>query len=317
MKLHCFFSVAGLAAMLPLVWAVPASASSKQKTSIPAASVITVESKHSKTIPDIQPSDVEIEVNGQIVPTREVIPLRGPHAGLELVILIDSGARNSLGRQLNAIAAFIKSLPPTTEVAVAYMVNARAVFARPFTTDKAVAAGELHIPSGVAAGSASPYFCIRELAEHWPSNNVYNRREVIAITNGIDPYDSTYDRDDPYVRSAIHAAIRAGVTVDAIYWNDTGLPGRAGWISNNGLNLLTQVTGDTGGQFYYEGFGNPVSFQPFFREIANQLGNQYELSFMVPAGPKPQIVKLKIKVHIPDVRVAAQRQLFIPSVRAR
>lgn len=317
MKLHRLLSAAGLVAALPLVWAVPASASSKKDVQIPAATVITVTSKHSEMKPDIQPENVQIKVNGKMVQTRQVIPLRGPRAGLELVILIDSGARTSLGRQLSDIASFIKSLPPTTEVGVAYMVNGQARFEQPFTADKELATHALHMPGGIVGSSASPYFCIQNLANNWPSRNAYNRRQVIVITDGIDPYEVRFDPDDPYVRAAIHAAIRAGVTVDAIYWHDAGLASHIGWIASGGQNLLTQITNDTGGQLYYEGLGNPVSFKPFLDEINNQLDNQYELSFMVPAGSKSQIANLSIKLHVPDVKSQTPHLLYIPGVKLK
>ena len=64
----------------------------------------------------------------------------GPNAtqpNLQLVLLIDDGARSSLGLHLQELQRFITQQPPTTEVAVAYMRNGTGQFTGPFTTDHA------------------------------------------------------------------------------------------------------------------------------------------------------------------------------------
>ena len=48
-----------------------------------------------------------------------------------MVVLIDDGARSSLGTQLPDIARFIQGLPPDAKVAVAYMQYGRAVLPAP------------------------------------------------------------------------------------------------------------------------------------------------------------------------------------------
>ena len=72
--------------------------------------------------------------------------LRGPQSTVEMVVMIDDGARQSLGSQLPDIAKFIQALPPNAKVAVAYMQNGRAVFGGPLgahlTADRAAAIRE-------------------------------------------------------------------------------------------------------------------------------------------------------------------------------
>ena len=279
----------------------------------PTRTVITVLPKHAEMPPTITPQDVKIKVNGKAVRMDSVTPLRGDRAGLELVILIDSGARTSLGVQLRDLTNFIQSLPPTTEVGIAYMMNGRAIFEQPFTADKARAANALHIPAGSAGSSASPYFCLSDLAKNWPSRNPNNRREVIAITDGIDPYEVRFDPSDPYVQTAIRDSIRAGVIVNALYWHNRGIASRVGWAAVGGQNLLGMVTGDTGGKLYYQGLGNPVSFAPFLEEISKRLNNQYELGFSVPASVRPGIDGLKVKLEVPDVKLTAPNLVLVPA----
>lgn len=307
MKLHSLFAAAGVIA----AFAVPV-AFAQSAPGATAQTIITAVPKNAELTPAIQPADFKVKVNGQSVVTDTVTPLRGNHAGMELVILIDSGVRNSLGRQMGEIRNFVQSLPPTAEVAIAYMVNGRAVFQQPFTADKNQALQSLHMPGGSAGSSASPYFCISNLARNWPSHNTENRREVIAITDGIDPYEVHFDPSDPYLHSAINDSIRAGVAVDAIYWHDAGLASHVGSLAFGGQSLLTLLSENTGGRLYYTGLGNPVSFSPFFNEIKRKLDNQYELGFAVPAKAKSQVESLSVKLQVPGMKLAAPELVLVP-----
>ncbi|HET6933579.1 MAG TPA: hypothetical protein VFI72_01995 [Candidatus Angelobacter sp.] len=311
MRTHRVFTAAVLATSFFALTGGAPTASGQDRA--PAKTVITVLPKQAEQTPAISPEDLRIKVNGKAVQTQSVTPLRGDRAGLELVILIDSGARTSLGRQLSDLANFIRALPPTTEVGIAYMMNGRAVFEQPFTSDKARAVNALHLPAGGPGSSASPYFCLSEMAKNWPSRNAQNRREVIAITDGIDPYEPRFDPSDPYVHMAIQDSIRAGVIVDALYWHNEGRASRIEWLASGGQSLLTLVTEKTGGKLYYQGLGNPVSFAPFLEEISRRLNNQYELGFMVPARSKPQVQSLNVKLQVPGVRLTTPDLVFIPA----
>lgn len=313
MKFHRLFAAASLIAAFPLFAAVTTlTALAQPSDEASAKTIITVLPKGSEQAPPVEPQNLKVQVNGKSVQTDSVTPLRGDRAGLELVILIDSGARTSLGRQLEEISQFVKSLPPSTEVAIAYMQNGQADFQQPFTTDKNLALRALHLPGGTPGESASPYFCISDLAKHWPSTNTANRREVIAITDGIDPYEVRYDPEDPYVNAAMKDAIRAGIVVDALYWHDSGIASRIGFLANGGQNLLAELTNSTGGSLYYEGLANPVSFTPFLNEISRKLENQYELGFIVPTKKKADVETLKVKLEMPGVKLASPDLVLVP-----
>lgn len=311
MRFPRFFAAAGLIAAVPLFAAVTSLTVLGQRTGVPTKTIVTVLPKHSEAVAPLTPKDFNIRVNGKPAQADSVVPMNG--TGLELVILIDSGVRNSLGRQMNEIRSFVRSLPPTTEVAIAYMQNGRAAFQQPFTADKDRALSSLHLPGGVPGGSASPYFCISDLARNWPSKNLNNRREVLAITDGIDPYEVRYDPEDPYVRAAVRDSLRAGVIVDALYWHDTGLASRMGFLAVGGQNLLMLLTGQTGGDMFYQGLGNPVSFTPFLNELGKRLQNQYELGFAVPGRSKPQLEPLKVKLERPGMRLDAPAMVLVPA----
>jgi len=297
--------LAGLVAASPLAF-------SQNENEGRGQAVVTVLPKKSDApASDVSQQTVQIEVNGKQSQITNWLPLRGTHAGVELVLLIDDGARTSLGREFDDISQFIQSLPPNVKFSLAYMQNGRDVLAGPLTSDHAKALQELHLPLGVSGQSASPYFCLSDLAKNWPSNDRSTRREVIMITDGVDYYQLRYDPDDPYVQTAIQDSVRANLVVYPIYWRNVGRVDRSGYENNAGQNLLLEVSDATGGNSYWIGFGNPVSFQPYFDDFSRRLNNQYELGFTAPLRGKPEVASLKVKVSAPDVKVTAPQQAWL------
>jgi hypothetical protein len=314
MKLNRIFAVAAFSSLLAAVSPALAQGADTASSQV----VITAVGKGSEMPVPLRQQDLQIQVGGKSTAVADFVPLRGDRAGLELVILIDGSARSSLGTQLSDIQRFVNSLPPTTSVGIAYMQNGRAAFSQPLTADKAEALKALRLPAGSAGSNASPYFCLSDLAKNWPSSNRENRREVVMITDGVDPYNLRFDPENPYVQAAISDSIRAGLIVDSIYWHDLGRYDRGLYENNSGQSLLNQVTQVTGGKSYWQGVGNPVSLAPFFDDLGRRLQNQYELGFDVPTKSKPEIVTLKVKATGPDVKVdAPQRVMIAPSGVAR
>jgi hypothetical protein len=54
------------------------------------------------------------------------------------------------------------------------------------------------------------------------------------------------------------------------------------------------VTDATGGKSYWQGMGNPVSFQPYFEDLSRRLANQYQLGFNARLDGKPTIQTMKV-----------------------
>jgi len=254
---------------------------------------------------------LQLKVNGKDASVTGLTPLRGPQSTVEMVVLIDDGARASLGTQMNDMAKFIQNQQPDVKIALAYMINGRAALAGPLTTDHAAAARELHLPMpGTPGISASPYFCLSDLAKNWPSTDSSARREVVMVSDGVDYYDLRYDPEDPYVLAAIEDSVRAHLIVYSIYWRNAGRFDRTGYASYDGQNLLLEVTQATGGNSYWEGIGNPVDLEPYFADIDQRLDNQYELDFIAQAGNKPQMETLKLKLSAP-AKIVAPQQVYV------
>ena len=274
--------------------------------------VVTILSKqHGESPASVSQQAVSIKVNGKESTVTSWTPLRGPEARLELVILIDSSARSSLGGQFSDIEHFVNGLSPNTKAAIAYMTNGRAAFAGPLTADHAAVLRALHLPGGSPGSSASSYFCLSDLAKNWPSRDRGARREVLMVTDGVDNYERRFDPEDPYVQAAINDSVRAGLVVYSIYWLNQGLADNTMYANNTGQSLLVEVTEATGGKNLWNGIGNPVSFQPFFEELARRLENQYELGFSARLDGKPTAETLKVKVVGPGIEVTAPKQVFV------
>jgi hypothetical protein len=261
--------------------------------------------------PSVTQQDLAVKVNGKSAKVTEWKQFVAPNNQIELVLLIDGGARNSLGRELNDMAEFVKSLPPNVKAGIAYMQNGRALFVAPLTTDHAVILKNLHLPGGASGISASPYFCLSDLAQNWPGQDKAARREVVMVTDGVDNYHPEYDSEDPYVMKAINDAARVRLVVYSIYWRSRGREDENGLVANAGQNLLAQVAQSTGGKSFWMGNGNPVSFQPYFEELVRMLRNQWELGVSGPVNGKADVEELRLKLHAPGTEIDAPQKVFM------
>src|SRR6202034_4360404 len=252
---------------------------------------------------NILSQNVQLKVDGKGSGVTSWALAKGPNSPLELVILIDGSARTSLGTQMSEIEGFVKEMPKDTRMAIAYMENGRAAFTGPLSSEPPQILNGLHLPGGGPGESSSPYFCLSDLAKNWPSRDPSARREVVMITDGVDYYNPRLDLDDPYVLAAIQDSIRSGLVVYSFYWKNQGRMDRSAYESNAGQSLLSEVTQATGGNIYWEGTGNPASFDPFFKDLRQRSVNQYRLAFSAQLKGKPQIEHLSLKIQGAEAKI--------------
>jgi hypothetical protein len=273
-----------------------------------------------KSMPPASASDLTVTVNDHKQPLTAWAPVVPANA--QVALLIDDGLRESVGRELDNLRAFVGNLAPGVEIMVGFMQYGHVVAEQPFTADHAAAASTLHLPEGVPGMSASPYICLSDFVKHWPgsgasASSVANvgassrtkARFVIMITNGVDPYSgstSIMNQGSPYVDAAVSDSQRAGVLVSAIYYGDAGIGGAS--ADNSGQSYLAQLTQATGGVSYWEGLGNPVSMAPFLAQFQHAIAETYIATFLAPTGKDPQrdLVRVKFsapkaKLHAPDL----------------
>jgi hypothetical protein len=289
------------------------AATAQQEGPVPTQALVNVDSK---STPPASASALTVQVDGRKEPLtswQQVVP-----ANAQVAILVDSGLRESVGRELDALRNFVHGLPPGVEVMVGSMQFGRVVSDQPFTTDHQVAASSFHLPEGVPGMSASPYLCLSDFVKKWPgaaANGVgggfgaspqRKARFVLMLTNGVDPYNgstSVLNQDSPYVKAAIADAQRAGVAVYAIYFGDAGIRGRS--AENSGQNYLSELAESTGGVNLWEGVGNPVSMSPFLGQFQRAIAETYVATFNAPMGNNPQKDLVRVKFTAPNAKLRA------------
>jgi hypothetical protein len=287
--------------------AMLAGAAAFAQTAGQGRAVVTVFAKHTEVAPIVAQQDVSAKANGKDVTLTGWTPLKGPKDGVELVVLIDSGARN-MGREFEEIGHFIQSLSPDTKVGVGYMQNGYVAMAGPLTADHKQVVSELHLPAGP---TTNPYFSLSSLAQKWPSPDHVARHEVLMFSDGVDPENRRFDPDDPYVQSAIQDSVRAGLVIYTIYWRSSGAGDSSSLTQDGGQSLMGELSEATGGYNYWIGSGNPVSLQPFFDDLLRRFDNQYALDFTAHLDRKPAVESVKIKIEGIGLQVTAPQQVFV------
>jgi hypothetical protein len=285
----------------------------KAATGVPVQIVVTAEPKHGNEVQEINQQDVIVNQGHDRRPVTGWVPAAGPHAGLELAILVDDSSGFSFGNQMDDIRAFIMEQAPTTLVAVGYMQNGTVSLAQNFTQDHAAAAKSLRLPQGFVGAEASPYFSLSEFVKKWPPNPATPRREVLMITDGIDTfYGGGYP--DPYVDTAIQDAQCAGVVVFSIYTAGAGHFTHTYWRIYWGQNYLAQLSEETGGEsFYFLGAQAPVSFEPYLNQMDQRLMHQFLLTFLAKPQKKAGTEPVKVSSEIRGVDFFHQDKVCVPA----
>ena len=283
-----------------------------QSSGSPVNMVVTVEARHGTNPGPVDQRDVMV-YQGKVRDTvTSWVRAKDDRADLELFILLDDSAGESLGTQLADIREFIDSQPAAAKVGVAYMQNGTAQIAQGATGDHAQAGKALRLPLGVAGVNASPYFSLQDLIKRWPATNA--RREVVMVSDGIDLYYDAADSQDPYVRDAITDAQRAGVIVFAIYNPGAGHFSRSYWRSYWGQISLSQVADETGGESYYIGFTGPaVSFVPYLDDVEHRLSNQYLLTFLAQPVQKNGMQPVKLRTELSNTELVGADRVYVPA----
>lgn len=276
--------------------------------------VVTVLPAQARSAATVPATDVAVKVDGKQVTVTGWTPLN--NHPVELVLLIDGAALSSLGTQFSSITNFVREMPANMKMGIAYMENGNAVFTGSLSSNPAEVLKALRMPAGPAGISASPYFALSNLAKNWPSQDRSARREVVMITDGVDPYEVQYNPEDPYVLNAIHDSVRGGLVVYSIYWKNDGRLGGSGYGAVTGQNLMKEVTDATGGYSYWEGFGNPVDFAPYFKDLRRRLDGQYQLSFTAPLNGKAGVERLEMHLNGQSAKVEAPQQVYVSAEEA-
>jgi hypothetical protein len=287
------------------------SISARQQPSsqgVPVTVVVTLEPRRGKTIPPIDAQDISVSERGGKRPVTALVPVG--QAPMQLMLLIDDSARSTFDTEIGTLKQFVNSLPPTTEVAVAYMRNGLAAITQNFTRDHTAAANAIRIALGPGGADVSPYDSLTDAVKKWPQMGA-QRKEIIMISSGIEGLGGGYMPENPYVNAGIESAQKEGLVVYTIYEPSVGHFGHSFWRNTWGQNFLSQLSDETGGEFYTIGFGSPVSFQPFLQQILLQMQNQYLLTFEARPEQKSGMQPIQVRIVEKDASIAAPDKVFV------
>jgi len=274
----------------------------------PVSVLVTVESKGSNQSP-LSKENLLIKEDRDVRQVTAVRSLEG--ASSQILLLLDDSAGGSFDTQIPELKKFILALPPNAEVGVGYMHNGMSQMASEFTLNHAQAAQSLRLPQGPGGADVSPYDSLSDAIKKWPAKDGIARREVVMISSGIEGLGGGLPPDNPYVNAGISSAIKAGVTVYAIYNPAFGHAGHSFWRETAGQDWLSQLADETGGEFYQIGLGSAVSFEPYLSDILKRQNEQYILTFDARAENKSGLQPLKIRSTAKGLSLAAPDKVYV------
>lgn len=271
---------------------------------VPMRVVVSVEGQKDSTPPTLNREDVMVYLDNRRMQVTGWTPIQ--NEGISLWLLIDDGSDSALGTQLEDLRKFVLEQSSTTQIGIGYLRNGSVEVLQSPTLDHALAAKEIRLPLGVPGISASPYLALVDLIKKWPATS--QAREVVMVTSGIDPNFGSGPLN-PYLDQAIHAAQRGGVVVHSIYFGSAGHFGHSLWQITWGQNYLSQLAEETGGEFFWLGTSNPVSFSPYVKTLNEHFGNQYVLSFLAPANAGDK--RLHLKTEVPHATLVGPSHVIV------
>jgi len=279
----------------------------------PTRLVVTVESK-AGTQAHVGPADVMVYQSDHRVPVMGFDSLGPERAGLQLWILIDDGDAMILGSQIGDLRNFIAYQPPGEQIGIGYLQNGRVRVTQDLTADHQAAQNAIRLPLGIPGISGSPYLAVASLIKKWPATD--HPREILLVSSGIDP-DFGAGPGNVYLDQAEDAALCARVIVHAIWFGSAGHAGHSFALINWGQIYLSELTEDTGGEFFWEQMMNPVSFAPYLKRLDQEFSGQYWLTFTAKPPAKASFEKLRIGTEIPGVSIVGPSRLWLDPIASR
>lgn len=296
-----------LAGAILLAAAAPLLAQAAAETSHPVTFTVTSVGGDGKTA--VAKGDVQLRVRNQATP----IESWASDENLFLAILIDDNIATAAGSHWNDLRAFIMEQPAKTHVAVGFLRNNGTTLAQDFTTNHELAANALRPPMGLRS-PASPYLGVIDMLRRWPKTGP--RRSIVLISSGFDYFRGSgagpiFPDVDPLVRRAQDQ----NTNLWTIYFPSASKRGRSFNYAWTGINNLSRVADETGGDVYSLGTGTPVSLQPHFQDIAQNLRSQYLLTFKTALERRARRPRVSVTSEAPDAEFFYPAAVNIPAAQ--
>src|SRR2546426_8008647 len=281
---------------------------SNARAAAPGAVTMTVTAVGKKDMspPIVTKDDVQLYLNKERTQVAD-----WKHGGkLYLAVLIDDSLDGGIANQWGDLKSFFDAQPATTYISVAYVRNGTAMLAQDFTNDHELAGKALRIPIGSGGAFSSPYLSLLDMMKRWPASG--DRRSILLISSGIDYFRGGFEPKSPDLDPAIERAQKQNINIWSIYAPDAEHRSRGFFRASTAQSNLSQLSDETGGEFYALGLGAPVTLKPYFDEIGAHLNNQYLLTFNGSGGKKGRFERAHVVTELPKVEFLAPSQAFLP-----
>lgn len=279
----------------------------------PTQVTVTVRSRKPGLSPIVTSDDVMVYQNSQRRPVVSWVAAEAQSTPLDLTVLVDDSVLPDVAVQFKDLIDFFPTLPAGTRVRIAYAAYGGNRITQDFTNDYALAAKALRIPFGSSAAGSSIYESVAELLKNWPRDG--DHRCLLVISDGIDINQGIRESEpdlNTELQRAIDTAQSTNVPVYTIFARGTRSLERNGFLLNNGQGCLGRLTSETGGQSYFEGTHTPLAFAPYLKQLSDDLGHQYVLTFQPLPSPVNTYQPLRVTTEVPDVRLIAPPRVFVP-----
>ncbi len=196
---------------------------------------------------------------------------------LNLAILIQDDLVSHVGNELGITREFIRALPAGSRVMIGYITSGTLQVRQPFTNDLEKASGALRLP--IASTSASPFNPYVEVVEALRLFNSQdnNHNTLLVISDGLDisrGFDASTVLHSIDLERAIREAKRRNVAIYSFYAPSVGLTSRSFLAASYGQGSLNRLSHETGGQAFFQGTRDFVTFNAYFDQLGQALNNQ-------------------------------------------
>lgn len=246
---------------------------------------------------------------------RTILNLRSTsNSPLQFAVLIQDDVVSQVNLELEGIANFIRRLPKSSRVMVAYMRGGSLQIRQRFTDDLEKAAKSLRIiASTSSAAPFNPYVGIQDAIDRF-DNLPIGRRAMLVVTDGLDAshgIDSASPANSLDLDRAIIDAQRAGVAIYPIYAATGTTDGGNSRLVSYGQGSLDRLADETGGRAFFSGTGTPVSFSPFLRELGITLNRQFALTYL-STNPRRNFRRVQVVSDNPQVKIEYPKGVSTP-----
>lgn len=220
---------------------------------------------------------------------REIISARRAETEpLDMAILIQDDLVPRVSNELDAIRSFITGLPEGSRVLTGYVTAGTLQVRQDFTKNHEKAAGSLRIVLGSAAGSPyNPYSEVIEAARKFDGSG-HGRKLMLLVSDGLD-MSGGFRSASPSLSIDLDRAIaecqKRGISVFTFYSPSVGLTSYSRLAVMYGQGSLNKLADETGGEAFFTGT-DFVTFDPYFRELETDLGQQWLITFRSPSEGK-------------------------------